>query len=157
MAARGSLAYKVLTGRVPIETHKAWWNRNAETPVAIECRSWVDDRHIFTTLVWPSLESEDEDAAADHFERVAQVKQVLAKGATDMALTTRFDVDWDLTWDHERKCWVGSDGFAYDGLRETDIRSGRDSDPGRGHKGAALLSLGRPMPESEAKEKEKAS
>ena len=135
---RTTLAFKVLAGRLPIETHKHWWNRNVESPVALECRSWVDDRRIFTALIWPSLESEDHEAGSDHFERVSQVRLALAKGVAEMAWSTHFEIDWDLKWDHDRKCWVASDGFAYDGLRETDIQSGET--PRRGHNGAVPLS-----------------
>jgi hypothetical protein len=141
------LAYNVTTGRVPLQSEKRWHNRSAETPVLIDVLDWTNDRRICSVLVWPSLESEPQAAELDHFERVQQVKQVLAKGATEQALSTRFDVDWGLSWSHERKCWVAQDGYAYDGLRETDIRSGQDREPDQGHNGAVFLSLGRPMPE----------
>ena len=54
---------------------------------------------------------------SDHHERVHQVIRVLHAGATEMAWSTRYDVDDGLTWDAKREVWVGSDGFAYDGER----------------------------------------
>ena len=42
---------------------------------------------------------------------------MLHAGATEMAWSTRYDVDDGLTWDAKREVWVGSDGFAYDGER----------------------------------------
>ena len=53
----------------------------------------------------------------DHHERVHEVIRVLHEGATEMAWSTRYDVDDGLTWDAKREVWVGSDGFAYDGTR----------------------------------------
>jgi hypothetical protein len=120
VAYRTRLAWGVLTGMVPIEMEKRFWNRSLETPVLIDVGDWVTTRRICTVLVWPPLESPPEDAQRDYGERVVMVKQVLAKGASDMALTTSFETDYDLRWEHERKVWVSEDGFAYDG------RLGRD-------------------------------
>jgi hypothetical protein len=148
---RTTLAFKVLTGRVPLQSEKRWHNRNAETPVLIDIYDWTNDRRIFSVLVWPCLESDPETAALDHFERVAEVREVIARGATEMALTTRLDTDWDLSWDHSRKCWVASDGFAYDGWRTTDGRqpSGQLPVPDRGHTGRLSLSLAAPPEKTE--------
>jgi hypothetical protein len=132
-AARLKLAYCVITGRVPIEVDRRWHNRNAECPVLIEVSDWTSERRVFSALVWPSLDTAPETAAQDHFERVAQVKQVIARGAAEMALTTRFDTDWDLAWHPQRKVWVAQDGFAYDGWRPTDDRQPSGQTPGRGH------------------------
>jgi hypothetical protein len=117
--------------------------------VLVELYSWVDDRRIASILIWPSLEAEAEDAAYDQMQRVEQIKDVVLRGATDMAWSMRLEVDYGLEWDHERNVWVASDGFAYDGARATDNRqpSGQDQEPGRGHQsGAVLLPLGRPVP-----------
>jgi hypothetical protein len=156
------LAYHVLAGKVPVKTKKRYWNRRFETPVLVELYSWVDDRRIASTLIWPSTGSEAEDAAYDHTMRVEQLKEVLLRGATEMAWSTRLEVDYGLQWDPDRKVWTCSDGFAYDGWRPTDSfarqPSGQDQEPGRGHtSGAVLLSLGRPVPDSEAREPEEAS
>jgi hypothetical protein len=97
------------------EVEKRYWNRAVETPVLIDVFDWTDDRLIFSVLVWPSLESSVEDATSDHHERVQVVKEVIAKGAAEMAWSTRYETDHGLKWDHERQVWTTQDGFAYDG------------------------------------------
>jgi hypothetical protein len=37
-----------------------------------------------------------------------------------MAWSTRFDKDYGFRWDHTRRVWTASDGFAYDGQRTHD-------------------------------------
>ena len=91
-----------------------------ETPVLIDAVDWTDERRIFSVLVWPPVEVDDE-AIAGHYERVQQVKQVIARGASDMALTTLLETDYGLKWDHDRKVWVTSGSFAYDGTLERDV------------------------------------
>jgi hypothetical protein len=142
------LAFKVLTGRVPIETERRYWNQSAQSPVLLEVHDWTTDRRIFSCLVWPPLESPAESAEADHFERVQQVKQVIAKGAAEQVLTTRFETDYGLRWDYEAKCWRASDSYRYDGLDETDIRSGQGPSPDRGQNGAPSSSSGAPAPKT---------
>jgi hypothetical protein len=140
---------------VPIQVDRRWHNRNAEVPVLIEACDWVSDRRIFSVLVWPPLEAAQETAALDHFERVAQVKEVIAKGGREMALSTRLDTDWGLQWDHERLCWITSDGYPYDGWRTTDDRqpSGQGLVPDQGHSlGRLSLSSAAPAQPSEEKE-----
>jgi hypothetical protein len=119
-AYRCVLAFDVITGRVPREVEQRWWNRSLEAPVLIEVRDWVTDRRLFSILVWPSLESAPEDAQQAHFQRVQQVKEVIAKGASDMAMTTSFETDYGLRWDYKREVWTASDFFAYDGKRTDD-------------------------------------
>jgi hypothetical protein len=149
------LSWDVMRGNVPLRTEKRWHNRSLETPVLIDVYDWTDDRRIFSVLVWPSLESQPDVAELAHFERVVQVKQVLAKGATEQALTTLFETDWDLKWDHERRCWITQDGFAYDGARSTDRTRQPNgqvaASSGHGHMGRLSLSLAAP-PEGEASE-----
>jgi hypothetical protein len=53
-------------------------------------------------------------------ERGELVRHVIAKGASEMMWSTRFEVDYGLRWDHERQVWAASDGFAYDGERLYD-------------------------------------
>jgi len=114
---RVALAWDVLVGKVPRETQKRFWNRRQEAPVLVDVRDWTTERRIFSVLVWPPLESAEDDAAYHHMQRVEEVKGVLAKGATAMAWQTLFEVDYGLEWDSEREVWITSDGFAYDGKR----------------------------------------
>jgi hypothetical protein len=72
---------------------------------------------------WP-LEQPAESKERDQHERVHQLIRVLHEGATEMAWSTRYDVDDGLTWDAKREVWVGSDGFAYDGERLFDYSRG---------------------------------
>jgi hypothetical protein len=121
---RCSLAFRVITGRVPIGIEERFWIRSVETPAMITVRDWTNNRRIFSVLVWPVLEADRELAPQENLERLQQVKQVLAKGASDMALTTSFETDYGLTWDHDRKVWIATDGFAYDGTLERDAIGG---------------------------------
>jgi hypothetical protein len=119
VAFRTVLAFKVLADRVPIETEKRAWIRSAETPALVDVYSWVDDRLIFSVLIWPSLETSAHDADYVYRQRVDEVKEAIAKGAADKAWSTRFETDYGLKWDHERQVWTDSSeaGFAYDGSR----------------------------------------
>ncbi len=112
-AFRTSLAWAVLRGRSPKPLEKRWWNRATETPVLIDVYDWTDERHIFSVLVWPALESAPERAAHAQQERARQVIRVLHAGAAEMAWSTRYEVDYGLRWDHEREVWAADDGFAY--------------------------------------------
>jgi hypothetical protein len=60
------------------------------------------------------------DAPSDHRERVHMVKEVIGKGAVEMAFSTRLETDYGLRWDHERQVWTTRDGFAYDGSEARD-------------------------------------
>ena len=112
-AFRTSLAWAVLRGKSPKPLEKRWWNRSLEPPILIDVYDWTNERHIFSVLVWPSLEVPPERAAHAQQERAELVKQVIARGATEMAWSTRFEVDYGLRWDPDRQVWVGTDGFAY--------------------------------------------
>jgi hypothetical protein len=112
-AARTSLAWAVLRGRSPKPVEKRWWNRDTETPVLIDVFDWTDERHIFSALVWPPLDAPRDEAHHRHDERVSQVLEVIARGATEMAWSTRWEVDYGLRWDHKRQVWAATDGFAY--------------------------------------------
>jgi len=98
-----------------MDVERRWWNRAVETPVLIDVLNWTDERRIFSVLVWPSLESSAQEATRDHRERVRVVRGAIARGAAEMAWSTRFETDYGLRWDHERQVWTASDGFAYDG------------------------------------------
>jgi hypothetical protein len=114
---RVELAFDVLAGRTPMVRPRRWWNRNTERPTLIDVHDWTNERLIFSVLVWPPLEEPVETKARDHHERVHQVIRVLHAGATEMAWSTRYEVDAGLGWDAGREVWVGSDGFSYDGER----------------------------------------
>ena len=127
---RVELAFGVLVGRVPRETEKRTWIRGRETPTLIDVYSWTDSRLLFSILVWPSLESSEEDADHDHHERVQQVKEAIANGAADKAWHTYFETDYGLTWDRQREMWVDSAGDQYDCSRFTSLEPCRGG--GRG-------------------------
>ncbi len=114
-AFRLVLACYVIAGRLPRQVERRWWNRAVEAPVLIDVLDWTDDRRIFSVLVWPSLESSAQEATQAHRERVRAVLDAIARGAADMAWSTRFETDYGLRWDSERQVWTASDGFAYDG------------------------------------------
>ncbi len=114
-AFRLVLAFDVLAGRMPRHVERRWWNRATETPVLVDVYDWTDERLAFSVLVWPSLESSAQEATYDHRERVRTVLGVVSKGAADMIWSTRFETDYGLKWDHARRVWTASDGFAYDG------------------------------------------
>jgi hypothetical protein len=119
-AFRAALAFKVLTGRVPIETEKKSWIRSREAPVLVDVFDWTTDRLIFSVLVWPSLETDAHDADYVYRQRVAEVKEALARGAADKAWCTRFETQYGLKWDHKRQVWTAADGFAYEPPARTD-------------------------------------
>jgi hypothetical protein len=116
-AFRILLALDVLAGRMPRRAERRSWNRAAETPALVDVYSWVDDRLIFSVLIWPSLESSQHDADYVFHQRVYEVKEVIAKGAADKAWSTRFETDYGLRWDASREVWADADGHAYDGSR----------------------------------------
>jgi hypothetical protein len=115
---RLALAFNVLTGRVPIETEKRAWIRSRETPALLNVHDWTDGRHIFSVLIWPSLETPADQADQAFHERVREVKEAIARGAADRALCTRFETDFGLRWDHKRQVWTATDGFAFEPPQE---------------------------------------
>jgi hypothetical protein len=123
-ALRVVLAWAVLRGKSPMPVEKRWWNRATETPVLIDVYDWTNERHIFSILVWPTLEVPPERAAHAQQERVRTVQQVIAKGASELMWSTRYEVDYGLRWDHERQVWVVTDRFAFDGERLYDYFRG---------------------------------
>jgi hypothetical protein len=116
-AFRVVLAFNILAGRVPQRTDKRPWIRSVEVPALVDIFSWVDDRLIFSVLVWPPLESPGQDAPHEHHERVEGVLEAIAKGAQQKMWSTYLEVDYGLTWDMSRECWVDGDGHRYDGSR----------------------------------------
>jgi hypothetical protein len=124
------LALDVLVGRVPQRAERRWWNRAAEAPVLIDTYSWIDERLIFSVVVWPPLESAPRTAERDFRERVEEVLEVIGKGASEKLWSTRWEVS-ELAWDNEREVWVDGDGHHYDGARFHDYsRSGARGEGG---------------------------
>jgi hypothetical protein len=113
LAFRVMLAFKVLTGRVPLRTEKRTWSKVVEAPVLVDVYDWTDDRRIFSVLVWPPMETESPGAYSLHQERVEEVISAISSGAADRAWCTRWEVDHGLRWDHKRQVWVAEDNFAY--------------------------------------------
>jgi hypothetical protein len=113
LAFRVVLAFKVLSGRVPLRTEKRTWSKVVDAPVLVDVYDWTNDRRIFSVLVWPPLEVEPPEAYSLHEERVEEVIAAISKGAADKAWCTKWDVDDGLRWDNERQVWVAADGFAY--------------------------------------------
>ncbi len=120
-AFRVVLACRVIAGRLPLEVERRDWNKSVEAPILVDVSDWTDDRRIFSAVVWPPLESSEEDALRGHRVRVDQVKAVIARGAAEMVYSTRFETDYGLRWDRDREVWTSSTdgGFAYDGQRST--------------------------------------
>ena len=116
-AFRVALAFDVIVGRLPQRVDKRFWNRSTETPVLVDVYDWSTNRLILSVLIWPSLETPAHEADYVFHQRVGEVKEAIAKGATDKAWSTRFETDYGLRWDHRRECWVGGDGHHYDGSR----------------------------------------
>ncbi len=123
-AYRVELAFKVLTGRVPLKVEKRSWSKVVEAPVLVDVYDWTDERRIFSVLVWPPLEAPADEAYSRHDERVSQVLEVIARGASEKALSTRWDVDYGLAWDAQRQVWTAKDGFAYALPEERTTREG---------------------------------
>ncbi len=117
LAFRVELAFDVLVGRVPRQVERRWWNRATETPVLVDVYDWTNDRLIFSVLIWPSLESEEHDADYVYHQRVDEVLEAIARGATDKAWCTYFETDYGLRWDAKRQVWTATDGYRYDGER----------------------------------------
>ena len=117
-AFRVILAFKVLSGRVPLRTEKRSWSKVVEAPVLVDVFDWTNDRHIFSVLVWPLLEAEAPEAYSLHEERVEEVIAAISRGAADRAWCTRWEIDDSLRWDHKRQAWVAKDGFAYESSSE---------------------------------------
>ena len=124
-AFRTTLAWAVLRGRSPRPIEKRWWNRSIETPILIDVHDWTNERHIFSVLVWPSLEvPPGHKAARAQQERAKQVMRVVHAGAAEMNWSTQYVVDYGLSWNHERQVWVAEDGFAYP--LPSEARRGQD-------------------------------
>ncbi len=119
------LACRVIAGRLPLEVERRPWNKSVEAPILVDVSDWTDDRRIFSAVIWPPLESSLEAALREHRVRVDQVKAVIARGAAEMAYSTRFSTDYGLEWDAERQVWATSDGFAFDG-KKTGERARED-------------------------------
>jgi hypothetical protein len=119
-AFRVVLAWAVLRGKSPKPLEKRAWDKDLDTPTLLEFFDWTTDRHLFSTLVWPTLEVPEDEAYRAHCARTEQVKRIILKGAAEKAWSTRVEVTYGLVWDRQRQAWVAPDGFAYDGERLYD-------------------------------------
>jgi hypothetical protein len=130
---RVALASRVLTGRMPQQTHKRPWVRRVQTPLLIDVRDWTTDSLIFSVLVWPPLESgvPRHEAGAVQRDRARAITEAIAIGAAQKMWSSYWEVDYGLVWDNERECWVDGDGYRYDGSqfgvgsRSPEARRGR--------------------------------
>lgn len=125
-AFRIELAFDVLLGRVPRRAARRYWNRSTETPVLLDVSSWIDERLVFSVLVWPVLDAAPGEADRAYRERVDEVIEAIARGVSDKAWATRIEADYGLRWDNGRGVWAASDGFAYDGERLRSYSRARD-------------------------------
>jgi hypothetical protein len=114
---RLTLAFKVLSGRVPISTEKRGYIRSIDKPVLIDAYDWTTDRCLFSVLVHPPLEVPWDEEEAAHFERVRQVKEVITSGAGKMGASLYLESDYGLEWDAKREVWTSEDGYPYDAKR----------------------------------------
>jgi hypothetical protein len=119
-AFRIVLAFKVLSGRVPLRVERRSWSKVVEAPVLVDVYDWTNDRRIFSVLVWPPLEVPPAEAYSLHEERVEEVIAAISSGAADKAWCTRWEVDYGLRWDYKRRVWTTQDGFAYELPERTD-------------------------------------
>jgi hypothetical protein len=134
---RVALALRILTGKVPIRSEKRPWIRSVECPILVDVYSWVDERLLFSILVWPSLESDLADAYVDQHDRLEEILGAFAAGAAEKRWSTYWEVE-HLEWDGYRECWADADGIAYDARRLFAYSrgvGGVGEYPGRGEKG----------------------
>jgi hypothetical protein len=110
---RVSLATCVLLGKSPKPVEQRAWDKDLDTPTLLEFFDWTTDRHLFSVLVWPSLEVPAQGAGHAQEERVEQVKEVIMRGAAEKAWATRVVLTYGLVWDRERQAWVAPDDFGY--------------------------------------------
>jgi hypothetical protein len=90
------LAFQVFAGRLPLERERRWWNRATETPVLVDVYDWMDERLVFSVLVWPPLERDPHRAGYDHRERVGAILEAIAQGSADRAWSVRWEIDGGL-------------------------------------------------------------
>jgi hypothetical protein len=60
-----------------------------------------------------SVKTKQQKVCSGCEERVELLREVLHRGAAEMALTTRYETDCGLRWDADREVWVATDDFAY--------------------------------------------
>ena len=110
------MCYRILRGQLPLQVKRRAWDRDYEAPVQIDVRDFVNDRLIFTAMVWPTLESPRETALHAQRERVEEVLATISAGAADRLWSMRYEIDDGLLWDRDRQVWYSiEDGFASDG------------------------------------------
>jgi hypothetical protein len=121
-AFRVSLATCVLLGKSPKTVEKRAWDKDLEVPTLLDFFDWTTDRHLFSVLVWPSLEVPEDSSFQAQEERTQQVKQVIMRGAAEKAWATRVEVTYGLAWESRRQAWVAPDDFGYVPVSEKDGR-----------------------------------
>jgi hypothetical protein len=118
VAFRLALACRVIVGAVPVEVEKRRWVRSVNKPVLIDGHDWTTGRLLFSILVYPAIDELDLSAAeAAHYQRVEQIKQIVARGAGDLRLSLYLETEWDLRWDNGREVWIDGGDYAYDASR----------------------------------------
>ena len=63
-------------------------DRSVEGPSLVDVYSWIDDRLLFSVLVWPSLESDLSNALLDQRERLEEILEAFAAGAAKKMWST---------------------------------------------------------------------
>ena len=117
-AFRTVLACRVIVGAVPVEVGKRRWVRSVDKPVLVDGHDWTTGRLLFSILVYPAIDELDlSKAEAAHYQRVEQIKQIVAQGAGDLRLSLYLETEWDLRWDNRREVWIDGDDYAYDASR----------------------------------------
>jgi hypothetical protein len=120
-AFRVVLAWAVLRGKSPRPVEKRVWHKDLEVPTLLDFFDWTTDRHLFSVLVWPSLEVPiGDEAYRAQEERAQQVKEVIMRGAAEKAWATRVEVTYGLAWDRQCQAWVAPDDFGYVPVSEKD-------------------------------------
>jgi hypothetical protein len=113
-AFRVVLATCVLLGKAPKAIERRPWDKDLEVPTLLDFFDWTTDRHLFSVLVWPSLEVPiGDEAYRAQEERAQQVKEVIMRGAAEKAWATQVEVTYGLAWDRQRQAWVAPDDFGY--------------------------------------------
>jgi hypothetical protein len=111
---RISLAWSVLRGRMPEPMAYRFWNRAVEVPTLLHVKDWTNDRTAITCIVWPAMEiPEGADPYTVRHERVRDLMNVIARGATDKLWHVRFEADYGLRWVPERQAWISTNGHLY--------------------------------------------
>ncbi len=109
---RAALAWRVLTGRVPVEErHRHLYSGS---PILLECSDWTDGRLLFSVLVWPAEGDSQLQAHLNHKARAKQILNGFNQACSDRAWSVQWLADYGLEWDPQREVWTASDDFSYE-------------------------------------------